>query len=64
MHCPDCLEKIQDKAYDFLLIAVNSQKAVKSIYRCLEEMGVNAEKIKWLREEFIREDYFILDAFA
>ncbi len=64
VHGPDCLKKIQDKAYDFLLIAVNSQKAVKSIYCCLEEMGVNAEKIKWLREEFIREDYFILDAFA
>ncbi len=63
VHCPDCLKEIPEKAYDFILIAVNSQKAVKGISNYLEEMGVAGEKIKWLKEEFVSEDYSILDEF-
>lgn len=64
VHSPDCLKNLQDKVYDFIVIAVNDQKAVKGIYRYLEEMGISREKIKWLSEKFIREDYCILDEFV
>lgn len=64
VHSPDCLKDLQDAVYDFIVIAVNDQKAVKGIYHYLEEMGICKEKIKWLSESFIREDYFILDEFV
>lgn len=64
VHSPDCLKGLQDTEYDFIVIAVNDQKAVKGICGYLEEMGISREKIKWLSENFIREDYFILDEFV
>lgn len=64
VHSPECLKDLQDTAYDCIVIAVNDQKAVKGICRYIEEMGISREKIKWLSENFIREDYFILDEFV
>ena len=61
VHDPACLGSLQDKAYDLILIAVNNQSAVESIYFYLEDIGICREKIKWLNRDFIREDYFILD---
>lgn len=64
VHSPECLKDLQDTAYDFIVIAVNDQKAVKGICRYIEEMGINREKMKWLSENFIGEDYYILDEFV
>lgn len=61
VHSPDCLKGLQDTEYDFVVIAVNDQRVVKEIGCYLEERSVNREKIKWMNEKFIREDYLILD---
>ncbi len=61
VNAPDYIEELQDEAYDLILITVNNQRAVMSIRQYLETLGVKREKIKWLDEEFIKEDYFIID---
>ena len=61
VNAPDYLEELQDETYDLILISVNNQKAVMSIRKYLETLGVKREKIKWLDEEFINEDYIIID---
>ena len=61
VNAPDCIGELQDEAYDLILITVNNQRAVMSIRQYLETLGVKREKIKWLDEEFIKEDYIIID---
>lgn len=61
VNSPDCLGELQDEAYDLILITVNNQRAVMSIRQYLETLGVKREKIKWLDEEFIKEDFNIID---
>ena len=61
VNAPDHLGELQDEAYDFILIAVNNQRAVMSISQYLETLGVKREKIKWLDGDFIKEDHNIID---
>ncbi len=58
---PEELRNLDDSTYDFLVIGINSQKTAKIVKEYLIEMSVREEKIRWLSEDFIREENFILD---
>ena len=58
---PEELRNLDDSTYDFLIIGINSQKTAKIVKEYLIEMSVREEKIRWLSEDFIREENFILD---
>lgn len=61
IHDPVYLRNISEDEYDFILIAVNSQKALRSIRSYLENGGINTDKIRCLNDNFISEKYYILD---
>ncbi|MCI8312151.1 MAG: glycosyltransferase family 2 protein [Lachnospiraceae bacterium] len=61
VHNPEKLRDLDDSTYDFLMIGINSQKTVNIVEGYLAEMSVRKEKIRWLSEDFIKEEHFILD---
>lgn len=64
VHDPGRLNVRHGETYDFILIAVNHQGTVKGIYQYLKDMGISKEKIKWLSEDFIKEDFSVLEEFV
>lgn len=58
---PVYLKNLSEDEYDIILIAVNSQNAIRSIRSYLENEGINTDKIRCLNDNFISEKNYILD---
>lgn len=54
---PEC---IINELYDYVVISVMRESAVKSIYRDLKSLGVDATKIKWIDEKFLKNPEHLL----
>lgn len=61
VHAPERLEELEECTYDYIIIGINNQKAVREIENYLTNISIDREKIRWLDMDFIKEDYFILN---
>lgn len=57
---PALINSYYEEIYDFIILAINSQSVAGSVRQYLENMGVNKKKIKWLSEDFVKEENYIL----
>lgn len=52
---PEDIQKLGD-AFDYVLLASVTESIVNSMHRCLLELHVPEEKIRWLSESFVQEE--------
>lgn len=60
---PVQINSYNEEIYDFIILAINSQGIAGLVYKYLEDMGVNRQKIKWLCADFVKEDNNIVKDF-
>lgn len=58
---PAQINRYDQELYDYIVLAINNQSAAGSICKFLENMGVKKNKIRWLSEDFVKEDNYILN---
>lgn len=58
---PAQLSSYNEGMYDFIILAINSRSVVELVCEYLESTGVNKKKIRWLSENFVKEDNYILE---
>lgn len=61
---PVRINRYHEEMYDFIILAINSQSAAESVREYLVGMGINRQKVKWLSEDFVKEDNYILSYFS
>lgn len=57
---PEQINSCDHEMYDYIILAINSRRTAGSVCSFLEGMGVNKQKIRWLSEDFVKEDNYIL----
>lgn len=58
---PAQINSYDQEMYDYIILAINRQSIARSICKYLESMGVDKKKIRWLSEDFVKEDNYILN---
>lgn len=57
---PVRINRYNEEIYDFIILAINSRSVVELVCEFLMSMEVNQQKIRWLSEEFVKEDNYII----